>query len=126
MSGYYHLTDAEKAYVKRHPYNAYKISECKDVAISETKKEFGHNGHNDESDAFRHCIWSALIASEIGYNAAIEITTLHESQPGNPINEKAMDLHNNKVGVQIGSNGGATNSLCLKCIEALKNGTLRY
>lgn len=124
MSGYSQLTESEKNYVKRHPVNAYKIGECKNMAVAETRKRFGHNGRNDKSDAFRHCYWSALLVREIGYQQAIEFTTLHESQPGNDLKEKAMDLHNNRAGADIGRNGGADEMLALKCMEALKQGRL--
>lgn len=126
MSGYSTLTEGEKRYVKRHPVNAYKISECKNKAVAETRKRFGHNGRNDRSDAFRHCFWSALLAREIGYQQALEFTTLHESQPGNELKEKIMDLHNNSVGADIGRNGGSDEMLSLRSIEALKQGKLRY
>lgn len=120
MSGYSTLTEGEKRYVKRHPVNSYKISECKNKAMTETRKRFGHNGRNDKSDAFRHCYWSALLAREIGYQQALEFTKLHESVPGNDLKEKAMDLHNNSVGVDIGRNGGADEILSIKSMEALK------
>ena len=124
MSGYSQLTESEKAYVKRHPVNAYIIAECKNKAVAETRKKFGHNGRNDKSDAFRHSFWSALLAREIGYQQALQFTTLHESQPGNDLKEKSMDLHNNRAGADIGRNGGADEMLSLKCMEALKQGRL--
>lgn len=126
MSGYSQLTESEKRYVKHHPINAYKIAECKNMAVSETKRRFGYNGRNDKSDAFSHCYWSALLSREIGYQQTIQFTTLHESQPGNDLKEKSMDLYNNRAGADIGRNGGANEMLALKCMEALKRGKLIY
>lgn len=52
-------------------------------------------------DAFRHAYAAALLARELGLTAAKEITDLHESGDNNPAKRKAMDLHNNKMGIFI-------------------------
>lgn len=122
---YQNLTIREKAYIKSHPHHLMIIKSSKETAFSETKKIFGKNGRNDKSDAFRHCFWSALLAKEIGYHNALAFTNAHESSPANPHNEKAMDLHNNKVGLAIGKNKGSKNILSMKCRSALRNGKLK-
>lgn len=63
---------------------------------------------NTPANAFRHALWSYLIASKCLKHEdqidevsdwAIKITDLHEELfPNSPI-EKAMDLHNNHLGV---------------------------
>lgn len=56
------------------------------------------NGINNEADAMRHALWSALDAADIGVNLARQFHTLHETEhPGTP-SENAMDLHNNEWG----------------------------
>lgn len=97
-----HLRDGEKKYLLKHPDHALTIKSSKDRAFNETKKRFGTNGHNDASDAFRHCFWSAMLSRDLGYYNAKEFTTAHEDWPGNPPGEQRMDLHNNGVGLQIG------------------------
>ncbi len=124
-SAYYNLTDGEKDYVKSHPWNAAIISWNKEVAVDETVRRFGKNGHNDSSDAFRHCFWSALLARDIGAADAKEFTDLHESSPLNPIREKTMDIHNNKIGISIGSKGGSDGSISEACYKALTGGKLK-
>lgn len=119
------LTPAEKLYILRHPQDALTIKEAKEMAIAETKCRFGRNGHNDASDAFRHCYWSALLARDLGRTAALEFTTAHESSPANDPAEKAMDLYNNGVGLDIGRSGGTNQNLSAKCIAALKAGRLK-
>lgn len=126
MSGYDNLNRHEKKYVRTHPINSYRIRECKKDAVSETERLFGYNGRNDQSDAFRHCYWSALIAKRVSYYDAIKFTTLHEMRPGNDLAEKRMDLHNNKIGAQIGRRGGSAKVISDKCYKALKQGKLTY
>ncbi len=119
------LNQQEKKYLFFHPHHAFKIKTSKFLALSETKKRFGLNGQNDKSDAFRHCFWSAVLARDLGYSDALIFTTAHESNPKNPMKAKAMDLHNNKVGLQIGKKGGSNNLLSNQCMGALSSGKLR-
>jgi len=119
------LTDEEKTYVLQHPHHINTIKESKEKAFSETKKNFGYNGRNDRSDAFRHCFWSAILSRDIGYLNALEFTTAHESSPLNDSKEKQMDLHNNSVGLKIGQNKDKKSSISQQCMAALKDGTLK-
>lgn len=131
MSGVYedwnHLTVVEKIYLVTHPLNAARIKTSKNDAFQETSKRFGYNGHNDKTDAFRHCFWSAILARDIGYLDAWIYTTAHESDPKNPAGEKKMDLANNLVGLKIGKFCSLSDSnaeLSNKCYEALQKGQL--
>lgn len=119
------LTQREQQYILLHPTHALIISETKDIAFKETQLRFGINGHNDKSDAFRHCFWSALLTRKIGYDGAREFTTAHESSPTNVPAEKGMDLHNNSVGLNIGKNGGTDKYLSSLCATALAAGKLK-
>jgi len=96
------LNAMEKIYIATNPHHAFAIRESKKKAFSESLKRFGHNGHNDDSDAFRHCFWSAILSRELGFQKALQFTTFHESRSDNPPAEKEMDLHNNFVGLNIG------------------------
>lgn len=119
------LTPQEQNYLKANPHHAFAIKQSKETAFEETKRRFGFNGHNDRSDAFRHCFWSAVLAREIGYANALRFTTAHESSPINPKDEKAMDLHNNGMGLIIGRQGGSDQTLRHRCIGALMSGQLK-
>jgi hypothetical protein len=132
MSGIYEewhgLTVAEQLLLTAHPLNALIIKQSKPTAFAEAKKRFGINGHNDSSDAFRHCFWAAILARDIGYLDAWAFTTAHESAPGNPADEKAMDLHNNSVGLNLGSYWFIADSnaeLSNMCYEAYQKGELK-
>jgi len=119
------LTDDEKIYILKHPHHVSTIRDSKEIAFSETKKKFGHNGRNDSSDAFRHCFWSAILSRDLGYLNAMEFTTAHESSPLNNAKEKEMDLHNNSIGLKIGQNKDAKSSIGEQCMAALKDRKLK-
>jgi len=122
---YRNLTPKERNYITSHPHHILLIKDAKELAIKETRKYFLINGRNDKSDAFRHCLWSAILAKDIGYHNALVFTNAHESDPQNPKNEKKMDLHNNSVGLLIGRNGGNTNHLVGRCLVSLINQQLK-
>lgn len=119
------LTPDEKIYILMYPEHASAIKASKESAYAETKRIFGRNGLNDRSDAFRHCFWSALLTREIGYAAALRFTTAHESSPTNDPAEKAMDLHNNSIGLKIGRINGSDYILSQRCMAALNSGQLK-
>ncbi|MFC3493543.1 DUF6973 domain-containing protein [Glycomyces rhizosphaerae] len=59
--------------------------------------------HNGKADAFRHCYWNALMVDRIDYEQAEAVATAHEEKPGQPFEEKLMDLENNHFGRNIGA-----------------------
>lgn len=134
------LSGWEKVFVGTHPLAVGPIKESAAAAKKETFKRFRRQGDGDESDAFRHCFWSAYLARSIGYHQAYLFTTAHEAKSPNDPASKAMDLHNNGVGLRIG-----WNALCLfdpargcvsgeeanrrlgdMCMEALRDGRLKF
>lgn len=128
------LTPAEKAVIASmasNPLTVHKIpliKMSKDTAFNETTARFGYNGHNDRSDAFRHCFWSAILSRDIGYYWAKLFTDAHETKPDQPAEEKEMDLHNNSVGLKLGFYyfiPDSDASLSDKCFKALQNGELK-
>lgn len=122
---YEQLTEPEQAYLRRHPHHVLTINDARTAAFAETVRRFGKNGHNDKSDAFRHCFWSALLARDVGFNNGLAFTTAHESFSGNKMDEKRMDLHNNRVGLNIGRQGGSNSTLSDRCMSALRAGKLQ-
>lgn len=91
---------------------AQKVKWAAGIAREVSKKEgINVNGANDgESDAMRHSLWNALMASQFGAEDALKFTTAHEdgSEPNDP-NSKyydpvavLMDRYNNVVGARIG------------------------
>jgi hypothetical protein len=133
---YNRLTKQEQKLVKAHPYTAYKINQNATKATEKTIEIFGYNGKDDASDAFRHTYWQALNAKEVGSDKAKLFSDAHESKISEQERESSqMDLHNNKVGNEIGSlNTSATNQELVdlvmqaildgKCVILDKNGNI--
>jgi len=99
-------------------------------AHGESKRLFPNDPQapNGRGNAFKHALWSALLSAEIDERAAKRITDGHEDWPGNPANEKAMDLHNNKIGVAVGDRmrGSARAAIEDAVMAELRGGRLRY
>lgn len=96
------LSRAEKVYLFMYPEHASFIRVAAETALAECRRRFGRQDHNGQGDAFRHCYWSAMLCRDIGFTGAMRFTSAHEEFDRNPLREKAMDLHNNAVGLQIG------------------------
>jgi len=122
------LTSAEQDYISWHPWDADDIERDALMALKEAEKRFGGGSlHNGAGDAFRHCYWSALLSRDIGKENALKFTTAHEENPGNPKEEKEMDLWNNAVGVEIGAAGPnvSDGALSNRCMDSLLKGNLK-
>lgn len=119
------LTEQERAYLRSHPHHVPVIMRAREFAQSEARRLFAISGHNDNSDAFRHCLWSAQLARDIGIVNARIYTTAHESSPRNSPKERAMDLHNNQVGLHIGATKQTNEAFSRRCMAALKTGQLK-
>jgi hypothetical protein len=98
---YQQLTDAEKDFVKRHPFVAWDFYQAQNEATDEAARRYPGEFHNGRGDAFRHAYWSALMTQARGEPLAREFGNAHENFPGNPPLERAMDLHNNAIGRTI-------------------------
>jgi hypothetical protein len=132
MAGWYErwskLTKGEQYYLFLHPWHADDIEDAANKALSEAAHRFGQGSlHNGSGDAFRHCYWNALLARDIGKDNALEFTTAHENRPGNPADERAMDLWNNAVGANIGAASAMFSDavLAAQSLDALNNGKLK-
>jgi len=122
------LTPREKLFLASHPHLVGTIRHDAEKALAEARRQFPGGGqHNGPADAFRHCYWSALLARDIGPDNALSFTNAHEAYGSNPAGEKAMDLHNNGVGVGIGgANPSATDDdLIQACRDAIDAGQLQ-
>ena len=95
------ITQGDRAVIAKYPKDALKVYMAKEKVDKLTEKVFGKAGQNDESDAFRHFVWSALLTKELGEKKARIFLSAHEQDPGQPEQEKSMDLSNNEEGVQF-------------------------
>ena len=93
----------------------------------------GYNG--GKLDAFKHCLWSALLCQEIGKQAASALTKAHEkgnriayrrTKKPNLIIYSIMDAANNQVGIEIGSHKMNRLKTIFEVIDTLEKGKLLY
>lgn len=95
------LTPGDKALISRFPLQAVKVYQAKVKADDLTIKIFKKTSKNDESDAFRHFVWSALVTQDLGEKEARMFLNAHETEAGQSKKEKEMDLTNNNYGVEF-------------------------
>lgn len=141
--------DALQDIIRANPMNASVLKEAKAEAerwsrvlaganqdgLPEDQAEarFRASIHNGPADAARHCYWSALLASKLSYNEAMRVVFTHEfhqidsDKPQDRL-EAQMDLHNDRVGLDIGGrNKGASEvDLNVAVLKALFSGQLRH
>ena len=126
----------EIKYAAANPIDASYVLANKDVAFEKAQNSKLPNARDGQQDAFRHALWNALNARDIGAKNAEPFATLHEngSNPANDPNSSSydpvaieMDLFNNQVGRNIGeSNPDATDDeIATKVLEALNSGELK-
>lgn len=135
--------------VRANPNNAFVLKEAKeeaegwarslsrcftdglpeDVAAARVKASI----HNGPADAARHAYWSALLASKLSYTEAMRVVFTHEFRQidsGVPQDklEARMDLHNDRVGLEIGTRMKGASDLDLRdeVMKALLAGQLRF
>lgn len=109
------LTNQEGRFIAENPILAAKIFENSNFAKERTKANFPglENFHNNEADAFRHFVWSAMNARDIGIEDARKYSIAHEMFKENfeeTLLEFKMDTWNNAKGLEFGSSQkGLTN-----------------
>lgn len=86
-----------------------------DTATTQAQLLYPTTLHNGTGDAFRHCLWSALMTFDLGANTALKIGNMHEQDSPNPPDEKAMDLANNATGRALGVYVISHNDAKLQC-----------
>ena len=94
------LTKGDREMIAKHPADALKVYQAKQKADDLSLKVFKQQGRNDESDAFRHFVWAALVTKELGQEKANEFLNAHEDEISQPLREKEMDTINNNFGVE--------------------------
>jgi hypothetical protein len=97
------LTETEKKLVVENPKEAFIVFLQKNKAEDLTEKDFPEGLVDDESDAFRHFIWSGLLLKELGVERARVYLEAHEADPLENPASKAMDLANNKTAIAAAS-----------------------
>jgi hypothetical protein len=116
---------AEAKRCARHPVQCRDYALIPDWALREAKR-YRNKGDNN---AYRHCIWQAVLTWKIGANNAAAWGDAHETTPGRARDHQA-DVHNNAVGRSIGRPidafwiWTARRNACRECRKALNQGRL--
>lgn len=120
LPGYNNLNKEEKKLAKKHPLQAVKVYLCAEKATNLTIDYYGINGYQDNSDAFRHCCWNALMKKSIGKSAAKAWADAHETESSGV--DKEMDLYNNSVGRGIEVDGKSDDEIAKSVKSKVKKG----
>lgn len=123
IPGFNNLNPAERELLLKHPLQAIQVFNCANKATDATVEYYGTNGWQDNSDAFRHCSWNALMKKAIGESAADEWATAHEYESSGL--DKEMDLFNNAVGRSIDVTGKSDSEIYNAVKNKVVNGDCR-
>ena len=109
------------------PFDCAKAKTDADNAGETARNNYPANTlHNGIGDAFRHCYWNALMTISIGRDQAKKVADLHEdNNPTGPLAERVMDLFNNEIGRQVGSDSKTADEAREKCAEYAATGYLK-
>lgn len=97
------LTEGDKKVISKYPVDSLKVYLTQSRVNDLSKKIFNSNKSGDESDAFRHFVWSGLLLSELGRDKAVVFLEAHEQDSTQSTEDKAMDIENNKKGLLFSS-----------------------
>lgn len=123
IPGYGSLNSAERALALKHPIQAVTVYNCANKATDATIAYYGTNGWQDNSDAFRHCCWNALMKSAMSASDADAWATAHEAESSGI--DKDMDLFNNAVGRSINVSGKSDSEMYEAVKGKVKGGSCR-
>ena len=106
------LTDRERAIIGSNPdiargwTIAAGYAKMISNAYAYTVDDMGESIYLGKADAFRHCLWSALLAYQVGETYAKRLNDAHEREgelkDHNTNLDREMDYHNNAVGRRLG------------------------
>ncbi|CAF1158807.1 unnamed protein product [Rotaria sordida] len=121
------VTEGIKCIFRVGPFDCAKAKADADNAGVEAQNSYPANTlHNGIGDAFRHCYWNALMTISIGREQAKKVADLHEDHnTEGPQNERIMDLNNNEIGRQVGSESKTADEARAKCDDHVKTGYLQ-
>ncbi len=121
------LTEGLKCIFLVGPFDCAKGKTNADTAGATARENYPADTlHNGIGDAFRHCYWNALMTISIGRNQAKKIADLHEdNNTTGPLAEREMDLKNNEIGRQVGSESTTADEAREKCDDHVRTGHLQ-
>lgn len=98
-----------------------------DTAVAAARESYPVSTlNNGIGDAFRHCYWNALMTISVGRDAAKKIADLHEDHnTAGSAAAREMDLKNNEIGREVGSQSKTSEEARTKCHEHAQTGYLQ-
>jgi len=124
------LNTYEKSVCRHSPYDCRRAAPAREDAINWTANRYASRpAHNTEADAFRHCMWSAMMTKRSNSSFAKEFGDAHEQGDFNqPYREQQMDLHNNSWGRLAGREleGKSQRTVADRCQTYARNGNLSW
>ena len=123
------LTPQEKSLIAKFPLEAIKVYQAKKAALNSTRRIFGDNFRNEESDAFRHFVWAGMLREQVGKDLASAFLNAHEASSIAPQTETKMDQLNNSKGVDtatklMNEKKFSEEALERAALQSIKNGDL--
>jgi hypothetical protein len=121
------LTYAERALISKYPQDAVKVLVARWESENLTKKTFKRNSVNDESDAFRHFVWSFKTTQKVGKEKGAQFLSAHENSDLQDTEEKHMDEYNNNKGMEyaLKSENVSDEELKKYVLDLIKKGELK-
>jgi len=93
------LTRAEREFASKNPKDAMRGYLLSQKAEDICSSLYPVSATNDESDACRHFIWAGIMRKEFNLPTAQKILEAHEAEDLQSVEEKSMDLANNRAGL---------------------------
>jgi ankyrin repeat protein len=122
------LNKIELELQEENPRLFQKNLQAANLAGTEAFARYFKEGNGDNSDAYRHAYWAAVLQKYAGNDAAKKYLDAHENgdKDNNPLS-KEMDLFNNSVGMEISRSNPNKNldQLAFEVQMALNQGRLR-
>ncbi|CAF0989857.1 unnamed protein product [Didymodactylos carnosus] len=113
-----------KCFFSVGPFDCSTAKKDAQTAAQEAEYHYPATIHNGVGDAYRHCLWNALMTLHIGADQAKTVADNHEDLGEGPAHEKQMDLKNNLIGREIGTKATSEAAARIKCADGLYNGQL--
>jgi hypothetical protein len=99
LTSFFGFNSEELKLIAIWPKKATKAYGLSKVANKMTDKAMKRNLPGDESDAFRHFVWAALMTRDLGAEIARKFLDAYESDEPSSSPDRAMDLANNQAGI---------------------------
>lgn len=122
QGGYGGLNEQEKRVCRRHPWDCWRSRDTAPDAVKWAGERFpSETAHNDIRDAFRHCVWDALMTKRANADFAKRFGDAYEY--GDVMWISSNNAHGRSVGTE--GEGRSDRWAADRCEALAKDGTLQ-